>query len=75
MKEYENKTYEYWRDQSFPIAFERAFEHRNVQVEMNILESTPRYYQIGISVDAGWRSLFYPFGKSFIVEKPKETGN
>ncbi|MHC4462385.1 MAG: hypothetical protein ACYS6W_03445 [Planctomycetota bacterium] len=71
VREYESKPYEYWEKVSLPLTFERAFEGRNVQVEIDILESTPEYLQIGISVDAGWRSFFYPFGQSMIVEKEK----
>ena len=68
-EEYEAKPYEYWAAVDWPIAFEKVFEGRNVQVEIDILKSTPEHLQIGISVDAGWWSFFYPFGKSFIVEK------
>lgn len=67
--EYKCKPYDYWDTVDMPITFERAFEGKEVQVEIHVLESTPEYLQIGISVDAGWRSFFYPFGQSFIVEK------
>jgi hypothetical protein len=73
-REYENKPYEYWENVSFPIVFERVFEGRTVQVEIHALDSTPEYIQVGISVDAGWRSFFYPFGQSIVVEKRAETG-
>jgi hypothetical protein len=69
MVEYKDKPYDYWETVEMPITFERVFEGKVVQVEIHVLESTPEYLQIGISVDAGRRSLFYPFGQSFIVEK------
>ena len=69
LEEYEAKPCEYWAAVDWPITFEKVFEGYNIQVEIHILESTSEYLQIGISVDAGWRSFFYPFGKSFIVEK------
>ena len=69
VEEYKSKPYEYWEKASLPLTFERVFEGRTVQVEIHILESTPEYLQIGISVDTGWRSFFYPFGESIIIEK------
>lgn len=69
--EYKSKPYEYWEKASLPLTFERIFEGKNVQVEIHTLESSDEYLQIGISVDAGWRSFFYPFGQSFIIKKPK----
>ena len=69
MAEYKSKPYDYWENVDMPITFERVFEGREVQIEIHVLESEPEYLQIGISVDAGWRSFFYPFGQTFLVEK------
>jgi len=75
LEEYESKPYEYWKSVEFPITFERVFEGKEIQVEIHLDESTAEYLQIGVSVDAGWRSLFYPFGITFLVEVPGQPDN
>ena len=74
IQEYKNKPLEFWEGADFPITFERSFESKVVQVEIDLLESTPEYLQVGIIVGAGWRSWFYPFGKTIIVQKNRVDG-
>ena len=72
VKEYERKPPEYWEAVSFPLNFERIFEGKVVQVEIEDVERTPEYDLISICVSAGWRSLFYPFGRIIRVSKKQE---
>ena len=74
MREYESKPREYWETVSLPLNFERVFEGKVVQVEIEVFNSTPEYDEIAIFVDAGWRSFFYPFGKTIVVRKNKKSG-
>lgn len=71
--EYESKPYEYWEIVSFPLTFERIFEDKEIQVEIDILESTPEYLHISFSVFGGWLSAYCPVGTDIIVRKSKET--
>ena len=67
--EYESKPYEYWDTVALPITFERVFEVREIQAEIDMLESEPEYRHISISVDEGFLFSFSPVGTSIIINK------
>jgi hypothetical protein len=71
--EYESKPYDYWDTVTFPLTFERVFEGREIQVEIDILESTPEYLNIDFSVFAGGLSAYFPVGTNIIINKTKKT--
>lgn len=67
--EIEEKPYEHWVEQDYPITYECNFEGRNLQVEINDLEIEPDYVHLGISVDDGGWSAFHPLSTSVIVRR------
>lgn len=72
--EYESKPHEYWEKVSFPVTFERIFEGKEIQVEIDTLESTPEYLHISFSVFGGLLSAYCPVGTDIIVKR-NEKGN
>jgi len=67
--DYESKPYEYWDTVTLPITFERVFEGKEVQVEIDMLESEAEYRHIIISVDEGFLFGYSPVGTSIIIHK------
>jgi hypothetical protein len=73
--EYKCNPHEFWESSNFPITFERAFEGRQIQVEIDILESTPEYFHISFSANAGGLSAYFPIGTDIIVKKESMKDN
>jgi len=74
-EEYEAKSYEYWKAQKFPIVFEErieGLEGKVIEVDIDILESTPEYLHLSVTVAAGGISAYVPYTTGFIVEKKKQ---
>ncbi len=70
-EEYSQKPYKYWKTVKLPICFERNFENKNVQVEIDVLEECETFINIVITADRGFFSQYFPARISLIVEKPK----
>ncbi|MBW8042293.1 MAG: hypothetical protein FVQ85_20155 [Planctomycetes bacterium] len=71
--DYESKPYEYWDTVTLPITFERVFEGKEVQAEIDMLESEPEYRHISISVDEGFLFGYSPLGTSIIIHKDNKA--
>jgi hypothetical protein len=55
-------------------AYEVVFNHKNYQVEVQLLENTDKYLQVGVSVDdASIPASFRPLSSSFIREKSSRS--
>ncbi len=72
--ELEQKPYDYWTTQEFPITYETKLEGKDVQVEIDRLELEDDYVHLSVSVDTGWGwSAFSPPGTSVIIRKEPDT--
>ena len=71
--DYESKPYEYWDTVTLPITFERVFEGKEIQAEIDMIESEPKYRHIGISVDEGFLFGYSPVGASIIIQKDNKA--
>ncbi|NIP22397.1 MAG: hypothetical protein GWN67_20055 [Phycisphaerae bacterium] len=69
VSDYKSRPYEYWDTVTLPITFEKVFEGKEVQAEINMLESEAEYRHISISVDEGFLFGYCPIGTSFIIHK------
>ena len=67
--EYQKYSYDYWFSVELPITFEREYKGRIIQVEIHVLEFQKDYVKIGVSVDGGGLSAFFPACYGFIIEK------
>jgi hypothetical protein len=65
--EMEKETYDYWRSQPFPLAYQRVFDGEQVQVEITLQERNKDYIQVGVTVDDGGASAYYPAGWSTVI--------
>jgi hypothetical protein len=52
-----------------PIVFERTLEGKSIQVEINMVESTPEYRELDVWASGGGLSAYFPSGKGFVVKK------
>ena len=68
-EEFERMGYAHWKKQSYPIATEVSVGGKTLQVEVDLLEDTDDCLHIGISVDDGGLSAYFPPSTSFIVRK------
>jgi hypothetical protein len=74
-EECEQRSYEDWLAADFPVVFERTFEGIDVQVEILLLESTPEYVHLMVSVDDGGVWAYAPPSQSTIIRRgPSEKG-
>jgi hypothetical protein len=69
--EVSSRPYSHWRAQRFPVCFSRTFEGRELQVELDLLEQKEEYIHIGIAVDDGKLSAFFPASTSVIIHREK----
>ncbi len=68
-RECEQRSYDHWVGADFPVVFERSFEGTQVQVEIELLESTPEYVHVLVSVDDGGIWACAPPSESTIIRK------
>ena len=68
--EIEGEPYAHWASTEFPVTFERVFEGKELQVELNMLEHEEEYIHIGIAVDDGGLGAYWPVSTSVIIRKP-----
>ena len=55
--ELEQKPYEHWIKQKFPITYEDVLEGKEVQVQIDVLETTPEYIHLIVEASdspLGW---------------------
>lgn len=69
--EVEAKPYAYWYSAELPINFERSFDGRMVQVEIDMLERGDEYVQLGISTSGDYRTSLHPVGVTVVIENPE----
>lgn len=50
-KEAEDRGYEYWLKQVYPVYWEDTFHGCDIQVEIVLHEKNDRYIQLGVAVD------------------------
>ena len=70
VEEYKKRPYEFWESADFPITFERKAQEKEIQIEIDILESTPDYLDIDFTASSGWYSSYCPVGIGILVKKP-----
>lgn len=68
--ECEQQSYDHWVAADFPVTFDREFEGKQLQVEIVLLESTPEYVHLLVSVDDGGVWAYVPPSVSTIIRKP-----
>lgn len=73
-QECERRSYGDWLAADFPVVFERTFEGVEVQVEIVLLESTPEYVHLLVSVDDGGVWAYAPPSQSTIIRKRASEG-
>ena len=73
-RECEQRSYDHWVAADFPVVFERSFEGTEVQVEVELLESTPAYVHLLVSVDDGGIWAYAPPSESTIIRKDAGEG-
>lgn len=70
--EYESKTYEDLLAMQYPIVFERMFDGRIIQAEINRLTVMDDYIQLGIAVSGDWLSGYIPVGYSCVIHRKED---
>jgi hypothetical protein len=63
----EEKTYDYWSGQAFPVTYEDSYKGHPVQVEIDMLEKTTNHIHIMFAVSGNWFSDYFPATATAIV--------
>jgi hypothetical protein len=70
--EAEEKSYDYWKSQNFPIAYEDTFEGESLAVEIDLLEITPEYIHLIIDASGGFWTQFTPVHEDTLIKRIQE---
>lgn len=65
----EEKPFEYWAEQDYPITWEQEHQGCLVQVEICKLELTDDFIHLTVAVDDGAWSAFVPASADTIIKK------
>lgn len=71
--EVEKKPYEYWANADLPFSYLREQDGEQLAVELVLLEKNTDYIQIGVCVDDGGLSAYFPPSWSAVIYQRKPT--
>lgn len=67
-----DKPFEYWASQEYPITWEEKYHGHDIQVEIVRLDFAEDYIHISVAVDDGtWPSCFVPASADIIIKKAR----